>query len=139
MDNPFLAAMPMVAFYAAINALIMTILGMLVVRARLATKTIIGDGGGQPAMTGPLRAHGNNTEYVPMGIVLLVVLGLMSANVFVIHAVGATLTLGRIAHAIGLTRNVGASAPRLLGMVLTWLSFIIAIAVLLWLALAGSS
>jgi len=137
MDNPFTAPVAMVAFYAAINALIMLVLGMLVVRARAKTRTEIGDGG-DPALLGPLRAHANNTEYVPMAIILLILLLGLQANVWIIHIVGGSLTLGRLLHAFGLSRNVGASTPRLLGMILTWLSYIIAIAVTLWLALVGN-
>ena len=136
MDDPFSLPLPMVAFYAAINALIMLVLGMLVVRARVRTKTEIGDGG-NPAMVGPLRAHANNAEYVPMAIVLLMILYALGASVVVIHIVGITLTLGRLLHAFGLSRSVGASWPRLVGMILTWISFIIGIAAVLWLALAG--
>jgi uncharacterized membrane protein YecN with MAPEG domain len=135
MDNPFSLPLPMVAFYAAINALIMLVLGMLVVRARVKTRTEIGDGG-NPAMVGPLRAHANNAEYVPMGIILLLVMYALAASVVVIHIVGGTLTLGRLLHGIGLTRNVGTSGPRFLGMLLTWLSYIIAIVVTLWLVFA---
>jgi uncharacterized membrane protein YecN with MAPEG domain len=135
MDNPFSLPLPMVAFYAAINALIMLVLGMLVVRARVRTRTEIGDGG-NPAMVGPLRAHANNAEYVPMGIILLLVMYALAANVVVIHIVGGTLTLGRLLHGFALTRNVGTSTARLLGMLLTWISFIIAIAVTLWLVFA---
>ena len=131
--NPFLMPFQMVAFYAAINALLMLVLGMLVVRARVSTRTEIGDGA-DPGLLGPLRAHGNNTEYVPMAVLLMMILYALGASVGVIHAVGATLTVGRILHAIGISRNVGASAPRLVGMVLTWLSYIIAIVVTLWLA-----
>src|SRR5262249_1746143 len=128
----------MVAFYAAINALIMLVLGMLVVRARLKTRTEIGDGG-KPAMMGPLRAHANNTEYVPMAIILLLILYSLGAGVIPIHAVGGSLTLGRLLHAFGLSRNVGTSAARFLGMVLTWLSYVLAIAATLWLTLAAQS
>ena len=53
------------AIYAALNGLIMLVLGILVVRARIATQTLIGDGG-KPEMAGPLRAHGNNSEWTPM-------------------------------------------------------------------------
>ena len=137
MDDIFSLPLPSVAFYAALNALIMLVLGMLVVRARVKTRTEIGDGA-DPALLGPLRAHANNTEYVPMGIILLLMLLGLQANIWIIHAVGGTLTLGRLLHGVGLSRNVGASMPRLLGMVLTWLSFIIAIAVTLWLALMGN-
>jgi uncharacterized membrane protein YecN with MAPEG domain len=136
MGNPFLMPLQMVAFYAAINALIMLVLAMLVTRARVRTRTEIGSGS-DPAMVGPLRAHANNTEYVPMAILLLLVIYALGANVIMIHAVGGTLTLGRILHAFGLSRNVGTSAPRFLGMIFTWLSYIIAIATTLWLSLAA--
>lgn len=134
--NPFLMPFQMVAFYAAINALLMIVLGMLVVRARVKTRTEIGDGA-DPVLLGPLRAHANNTEYVPLAIVLLMILYALGASVGVIHAVGATLTVGRILHAIGLSRNVGTSIGRFAGMVLTWLSYLIAIVVTLWLAFQG--
>ncbi|HJW42339.1 MAG TPA: MAPEG family protein [Rhizomicrobium sp.] len=133
MNDPFSTPIAMVAFYAAINALIMVVLGMLVVRARVKTRTEIGDNG-DPAMIGPLRAHANNTETVPMAIVLMILMLGLQASVGVIHVVGITLTLGRVLHAIGLSRNVGTSMPRLLGMILTWAAYFIAIASVLWLA-----
>src|ERR1700712_976587 len=136
MDSPFSLPLQMVAFYAAINALIMLVLGMLVTRARLTTKTEIGDGG-HPGMVGPLRAHANNTEYVPMAILLLIVLLMLQASVTLIHIVGITLTLGRLLHGFGLTRNVGTSTWRLLGMLFTWAAFIVAIAATLWLIFAS--
>ena len=136
MLNAFTEPFHVFGFYAAINALLMLVLSVLVVRARVKTQTLIGDGG-KPAMAGPLRAHANNTEYVPMALLLLFMLLGLQADVGVIHAVGGTLTLGRLLHAFGLTRSVGASWPRLVGMILTWISFIIGIAAVLWLALAG--
>jgi uncharacterized protein len=136
MSVAFLMPFQMVAFYAAINALIMVVLSMLVTRARAKTQTLIGDGG-HSAMAGPLRAHANNTENVPLAIVLLLILYSLGANVIVIHVVGGTLTLGRLLHAVGLSRNVGSSWPRAVGMVLTWLSYILAIAATLWLTFAS--
>jgi uncharacterized membrane protein YecN with MAPEG domain len=127
-----LSPFPMVALYAAINALIMLTLGVLVVRARVKTRTEIGFGE-DPLMMGAIRAHGNNTEYVPVALLLMLILFPLQANAYIIHAVGGTLTLGRVLHAIGLSRNVGASAPRFLGMVLTWISYLIAIVAIVWL------
>jgi uncharacterized membrane protein YecN with MAPEG domain len=129
-----LSPFPTVALYAAINALIMLTLGILVVRARVKTRTEIGPGD-DPRMMGAVRAHGNNAEYVPVALLLMVILLPLQVNVFVLHAIGSTLTIGRILHAIGLSRNVGTSAPRFLGMILTWISYLIAIAAILWLTL----
>jgi uncharacterized membrane protein YecN with MAPEG domain len=122
----------MVALYAAFNALIMLVLAILVVRARVRTRTEIGNGT-DPAMMGAARAHANNTEYVPLALLLMLILVPLRANAIVIHSVGATLTLGRLLHAFGLSRNVGTSLPRLLGMVLTWTSYLIAIVAVVWL------
>jgi len=127
-----LAPFPVLALYAATNALIMLVLGVLVVRARVKTHTEIGDGGNSTMMAA-VRAHANNTEYVPVALLLMLILIPLSANAYVIHAVGATLTIGRLLHAIGLSRNVGTSTPRLLGMLLTWISYLIAILSVLWL------
>jgi hypothetical protein len=74
-----------------------------------------------------------------MAIVLLLVMYALGSNVIVIHVVGATLTLGRLLHAFGLSRNVGTSAPRFLGMILTWLAYIVAILVILWLTFAPAA
>jgi uncharacterized membrane protein YecN with MAPEG domain len=120
-------------FYVALNALVMLVLGILVVRARIVTKTDIGDGG-KPEMAGPLRAHGNNSEWVPMGLLLMWSLAsLPTGSIWLIHGVGVPLTLGRIAHAIGLSGNTGPGSLRLVGMVLTWIAYIVGIVGVLWL------
>ena len=129
-----LAPYPMVALYAAINAFIMLVLAVMVVRSRVKTRTEIGSGD-NARMMGAVRAHGNNTEYVPMALLLMLILVPLQANAVVIHAVGGSLTLGRILHAIGLSRNVGTSLPRLFGMILTWLSYMVAIFAIVWLTL----
>jgi uncharacterized protein len=121
-------------FYVAINALIMLILAVLVSRARATTQTMIGDGGGLPEMTGPLRAHGNNTEYVPMALLLLWALASpLGGSIWLIHGVGGTLTVGRIFHAIGLSTSTGPTTLRLVGILLTWISYIVGIVGVLWL------
>jgi uncharacterized membrane protein YecN with MAPEG domain len=125
---------PSVALYAAINAFIMLMLGILVVRARVKTRTEIGPGD-DPRMIGAVRAHGNNTEYVPVALLLMLILLPLQANIYIIHVIGGTLTIGRILHAVGLSRNVGTSVPRFLGMVLTWISYLIAIVAIVWLTL----
>lgn len=119
------------ALYAAVNGLIMLVLGILVVRARVKTQTLIGDGG-KPEMAGPLRAHGNNTEWTPMGIVMMLVVLNLGGAWWVLHLVGAPLTIGRILHGIGLSQTTGTSTMRFAGMILTWLAYIIAIVAILW-------
>jgi uncharacterized protein len=120
-------------FYVALNALVMLVLGILVVRARVVTKTDIGDGG-KPEMAGPLRAHGNNSEWTPMGLLLMWALASFpTGSIWLIHAVGVPLTLGRIIHGIGLTGNTGPGPLRFVGMILTWIAYIVGIVGVLWL------
>ncbi len=123
----------MIAVYVAINGTIMLLLGMLVVRARAKTQTLIGDGG-NPAMIGAIRAHANNTEYVPLPLLMMVIVYSLGGSFIVIHAIGLPLTLGRILHAFGLSRNTGTSLLRFLGMILTWIGFIAGIVGCLWFA-----
>jgi hypothetical protein len=128
------------AFYVAVNALIMLVLGILVTRARTITKTPIGDGG-KPEMAGPLRAHANNTEYVPMALILMWVLCLpaIGGSIWLIHGIGAPLTIGRILHGTALSRSTGPTPLRLVGMVLTWIAYIVGIVGVFYLIFANMS
>jgi uncharacterized membrane protein YecN with MAPEG domain len=63
----------------------------------------------------------------------------LGGPMLVIHGIGAPLTLGRILHAAGLSRNVGPSWLRFFGMALTWIAFVVGIAACTWLALMPSS
>ena len=94
------------ALYAAVNGLIMLVLGVLVTRARVTTKTLIGDGG-KPEMSRSIRAHANNTEYTPMALLLMLACCATGGSMWVIHGVGLPLTIGRLLHAAGLSRNEG--------------------------------
>ena len=119
-------------FYAGLNALIMLVLSMRVVRARVRTGTEIGDGG-KPQMAAPLRAHANNAEYVPIALILLWALASpLGRSIWLIHGMGVSLTIGRVLHAIGLSRSTGPSTLRLIGMALTWIAYVIGIAGVLW-------
>lgn len=122
----------MVAFYTAINALIMLILALLVTRARVKNQVEIGDGG-KPEMTGPLRAHANNTEYVPTALLLMWALLPIGGSVWMVHGIGLPLTIGRLLHGFGLSRGIGTSSPRFLGVMLTWIAYIVGIVSPLWL------
>ena len=120
------------AIYTAVNAFIMLVLGVLVVRARIKTQTPIGDGG-NPDMARPLRAHANNAEYTPMALLLMWALMPLGGSIWMAHAIGLPLTIGRIFHGIGLSRTEGPSALRLIGMILTWIAYIVGIVACLWL------
>jgi len=121
-------------FYVALNALIMLVLSVLVSRARAVTQTMIGDGGGNPQMTGPLRAHANNTEYVPMALLLMwALVSPLGGSIWLVHGVGLPLTIGRILHGWGLHTSTGPTMLRFIGIILTWIAFIVGIVGVFWL------
>lgn len=111
------------ALYAGVNILILLVLAVLVVAGRRKHKISLGDAGNED-FSRAVRAHGNAAEYIPAGLVGILILALMepAAPLWLLHAGGLSLTAGRILHGIGLHTGV-LNAGRMIGMVLTWLSF----------------
>lgn len=115
---------PITALYAGFNALIMLCLAALVVRGRRKYSIGLGDGG-EEKMLAAIRAHGNNVEYVPVALLLILVLELMGAWGWTLHLLGAALTVARIAHGYGLTKTAGSSAGRVMGTLVTWIVILV--------------
>lgn len=111
--------------YAAILGLIYVALSLNVVRNRWKFKTGIGTGGHRP-LDKSIRVHGNFAEYVPFTLLLMAMTEILGANNVTLHIIGVAIVLGRILHAIGLTKSIGTSLPRMGGMTLTFASLIIA-------------
>jgi uncharacterized membrane protein YecN with MAPEG domain len=107
---------------------------VLVVRQRRAHGVVLGDDN-IPELTQAVRAFGNATEYVPGGLIALVVLAMAGAYPMAVHAVGLTLFVGRVAHALGLSRSGAASLPRAVGVTVTWIAYIMAGVALLFYAI----
>lgn len=130
-----LALSPVIIFvlYAAANASLLLILSVLTIIARNVTGTTLGDGG-KPRMQQSVRAHGNASEYIPIGLILLFALVQVEAPTWVLHAQGGLLTLGRVFHALGLYAGPGRTIGRFLGMVLTLTSLLIGIVGIVWFA-----
>jgi len=51
---------------------------------------------------------------------------------WLMYLIGVPLTLGRVLHGIGLSRNTGTSQLRFIGMILTWLAYVFAIVAIFW-------
>jgi len=111
------------ALYAGANILILLVLAVLVVAGRRKHKISLGDAGNED-FSRAVRAHGNASEYIPAGLVGILILALMepAAPLWLLHAGGLSLTAGRILHGVGLHTGV-LNAGRMIGMLLTWLSF----------------
>lgn len=113
------------ALYAGVNILILLALAYVVVAGRQRHNIVLGDGGNE-AVGRAIRAHANAAEYIPAALVGIVLLALLepAAPLWLLHASGVSLTLGRILHGVGLNTaalNVGRRA----GIGLTWLAYLL--------------
>jgi len=122
------------ALWVGLNLFVLLVLSLLVVRLRRRHKVELGDGG-VPELTHAIRAFGNATEYVPAGMAALATLAIVAAPPLAIHIAGFLLFAGRVLHGYGLSRSGGASLPRAIGIVLTWLSYVFAGSALLFYAI----
>lgn len=110
---------PVTSIYAALLALLMIALAYRVVAIRRGKKIGIGVSSDHE-MERAVRVHGNFTEYVPLALLLMLLLELQGLSPFVLHLLGATLMLARVAHAQGLGRTVRVSPGRYYGTLVTW-------------------
>lgn len=113
------------ALYAGVNILILLVLGVMVALGRRRHKIVLGEGENRD-FARAVRAHANAAEYIPAGIVGILMLALLepAAPLWLLHASGISLTIGRILHGAGLhagALNVG----RVLGITLSWLAFLL--------------
>lgn len=108
------------ALYGALNGILNIVLAASVSRARRTHGVSLGEGKAeQKALFVAIRAHGNNAEFVPLAIVMLLLAELCGGDPVALHVMGGLLLLGRIAHPIGLPRR--APNPfRFGGTALTW-------------------
>jgi uncharacterized protein len=111
--------------WSGLLILLLITLSGLTVRLRRQHLVAFGDGG-KDDLTATARAFGNAAEYIPVGLIALILLALMGAPVQMIHAIGATLLIGRIVHAAGLVFQKGPSLGRVAGMMLTYAALLVA-------------
>ena len=129
-DATFEDAARAAALWGGLLILLLIILSGLVVRQRRRLRIGYGDGDA-PELMAASRAFGNAAEYVPAGMAALVLMALVGAAPWLIHGVGAVFVLGRVIHAWGLSRSVGATRARVSGMILTYVTLLIGAVILL--------
>ena len=108
------------ALWAGLCLLLLMVLSVLTVRQRQTNKVVLGDAGVEPLQRAS-RAFGNAAEYIPAGLAVLALMVLVGAPEPTLHLAGATLFVGRLAHAVGLSRTSDPSLGRLGGMIVTYL------------------
>ena len=109
------AAMQAVALWVGLNVGLMFLLAMNVVRYRR-----MGEAADPVRLEGAIRAHGNNTEYVPVILLGMALLAAMGVSVNSIHILGGGLLVSRVLHADGMQRD-GVPVSRIIGNVGTWI------------------
>jgi uncharacterized membrane protein YecN with MAPEG domain len=115
--------------FASLHALLMLLLLARISRHRHGHRIGLGDGG-DVELGRKIRVHGNFVEHAPFALLLLGLLELSGLAASWLWIFGGALLLGRVIHAIGLSRTGGYSVGRFYGTALTWV-------VLLAMALAG--
>lgn len=130
-------AVPVIALYAPLNALLNIYLANQVSNARRKYKVALGDGD-SPELQQASRAHGNNAEFVPLALLMFLVVELMGGKSVVLHTMGGLLLLARLLHPIGLRVKKTPNAPRFIGTAITWTLIVGASGYALYLRFAGA-
>lgn len=118
--------------WAALNLGLMLLLGLNVSRMRVKAGVGVGTGD-DPKLERAIRAHGNNTEYVPGLLIGLGLLALLQFPAWFLHTVGGGLFVARILQAHGI-QQIGDDVPvtRAAGNLLTWLLYLVTVVALLY-------
>lgn len=107
-----------VPLYAAILALVFVVLSVRTLRLRRTLGVIVGDGA-NPVMLRAMRVHANFAEYVPISLLLLYMLEQAGAGATFLHGECVALLVGRVLHALGVSRVKEDVRFRIAGMTLT--------------------
>jgi uncharacterized membrane protein YecN with MAPEG domain len=129
--------MPIVSLYASLLSLLFVGLSVRTLRMRRGLRIAVGDGGNE-AMLRAMRAHANFAEYVPFSLLLLYLVERSGASGTLVHLLGLCLVVGRVSHAIGVSRVDERYGYRVFGMAMTFVCLIITSVRLLWLYAARS-
>ena len=107
------------ATYASILTLIFIALSVRTLRFRHRYRVAVGTGENKE-LERAARAHANFAEYVPIALILLFFLETRYGSGIWIHALGASLVIGRAVHAYGISQVRENFTFRVTGMALTF-------------------
>jgi uncharacterized membrane protein YecN with MAPEG domain len=107
-----------VALYAALLLVLFLLLTVQVMRARYRAQVVLGTAGDR-RLERAARVHANFAEYVPIFLAALLAAELCGAPGWALHAAGAAMLAGRVAHAAGMSADPDIVPLRAGGMLLT--------------------
>lgn len=113
--------------YAGLLGLWFFVLCVRVVMARGQLGINLGDGGNE-TMNRRIRGHANFVEYVPLCLLLIAILEFSHFSIYLIHALGLALLIGRILHGYAFSFTESSKFGRMWGTALTFLVLLIAAA-----------
>jgi uncharacterized protein len=116
--------MVVASVYAALLSLFYVVLSVRVIGTRRTLRVGLADGGNALLMR-RIRVHANFAEYVPLGLILLVLAESQHAPRSLLHITGLLLLCGRVIHAYGVGQNPELRYCRSLGTGLTFGSLIV--------------
>jgi uncharacterized membrane protein YecN with MAPEG domain len=105
--------------YAALLALLYIYLSVRTIGVRRRVQVALGPGD-NPEMLRAMRVHANVAEYVPLALILIFLVEAQGTAAWLVHALGASLLLGRCLHAYGVSQVKETFTFRVSGMVLTF-------------------
>lgn len=111
--------------YISITAILVIVFAMRVVKLRRKYKIGIGSSDNKELRIAS-RVHANLIENAPIAMILLLVAELNGLAPTILHLLGTVWIVGRILHAVGLTKgNGGYHLGRFWGGLLSWLMILI--------------
>jgi uncharacterized membrane protein YecN with MAPEG domain len=116
--------------YAALLGLIFVALSFRVIRHRVGTRVVFGDGG-NTQLSIAIRTHGNFIEYVPLALLLIMGVELVQYPSSIVHSLGIVLVLARLGHILGLASQKGVGMGRPAGTIATLLVLVLSSAMIL--------
>lgn len=110
---------PVTPIYAALVAFLFVGLSARTLRLRHRFKVAVGTGD-ERTLERAMRAHANCAEYVPIALLLIFFLEATTELAVWIHVLGASLLIGRMVHAYGISQVRENFAYRIFGMAATF-------------------
>src|SRR5512143_1314199 len=111
--------MPITALYASLLVPLFLLLASRVIRARRGARVAVGDGGNASLMR-RMRVHANFAEYVPLALLLMALAESLGTSIWLLHALGIPLLVGRLVHAFGMSQAEEKFAFLVAGVVATF-------------------